>query len=124
MRLQVSQGSTAPKLQAGWQPGLVFWLLHQPGGGRKALLIPGGSLLGLEQRGECLPSAPALDHGRHTPGCSRQPLCLGSLLTGVGAVIPAEPVGQRKGDRVLPFQVKALVQSMAYPIRLKNPEEL
>lgn len=79
----------------GWLAARAGVLAPTPArrGGRKALLIPREKPPWQTERSECLPSTPARGHGCHTPGCSRQALCLGALLTGVGAVIPAEPVG-------------------------------
>lgn len=52
--LQVSERALAPQTQAGWQPGVVFWLLHQPGGWQEAPVNPLGES-SLADREEGLP---------------------------------------------------------------------
>lgn len=124
VRLQVSKGARPPKHRLAGSQGWCSGSYTSQGGGRKALLIPREKPPWQTERSECLPSAPARDHGRHTPGCSRQASCLGSLLTGVGAVIPAEPVGQERETEFFLFRLRLLCNLWLTPIHLKTPEEL
>ena len=79
----------------GWLAARAGVLAPAPArrGGRKAPLIPQEKPPWQAEQSECLPSAPARDHGHRTPGYSRRALRLSALLTGVGAVIPAELAG-------------------------------
>lgn len=55
MHLQASERALAPQTQAGWQPGVVFWLLHQPEGWQEGPINPLGESC-LADREEWLPA--------------------------------------------------------------------